>query len=114
MARMTRDKSDRDRDRGPRRDEEPDFGMGEGEGDAGGDAKKKYRKFRKDNRCRFCREKGKLSKVDYKDIHILQKLCTAQGKLFSRKRSGNCARHQRAVKTAVKRARYLALLPFVG
>lgn len=76
--------------------------------------RKKYTKFRKDNRCRFCREKGKQSRVDYKDIHILQKLCTAQGKLFSRKRSGNCARHQRAVKWAVKRARYLALLPFVG
>jgi small subunit ribosomal protein S18 len=102
--------------KGPRRDDgprdEPDFG-GEG-GEADGAGKKKYRKFRKDNRCRFCREKGKLSKVDYKDVHILQKLCTAQGKLFSRKRSGNCARHQRAVKWAVKRARFLALLPYVG
>ncbi len=114
MPRTTREKPDRDRDRGPRRDAEPEFGMGDVDGDGGGDPKKKYRKFRKDNRCRFCREKGKLSRVDYKDIHILQKLCTAQGKLFSRKRSGNCARHQRAVKTAVKRARYLSLLPFVG
>ena len=111
MPRITREKTDRDR--GPRRDEEQ-FGGMEDPSAEGGDAKKKYRKFRKDNRCRFCREKGKLSKVDYKDIHILQKLCTAQGKLFSRKRSGNCARHQRAVKTAVKRARFLALLPFVG
>ena len=115
MPRITREKPDRT-ERGARRDhEEPDFGQdgagGEGTDSAG---KKMYRKFRKDNRCRFCREKGKLSRVDYKDIHILQKLCTAQGKLFSRKRSGNCARHQRAVKTAVKRARFLALLPFVG
>lgn len=112
MPRITREKSER----GPRRDrDEAEFGgMEDPTGEGGGDAKKKYRKFRKDNRCRFCREKGKLSKVDYKDIHILQKLCTAQGKLFSRKRSGNCARHQRAVKTAVKRARFLALLPFVG
>lgn len=86
--------------------------VGDAQGDAAG--KKKYRKFRKDNRCRFCREKGKQSRVDYKDVHILQKLCTAQGKLFSRKRSGNCARHQRAVKLAVKRARFLALLPFIG
>ena len=113
MPRTTREKPDRDRDRGPRRDAEPDFGQ-MGDAEDSDPAKKKYRKFRKDNRCRFCREKGKLSRVDYKDIHILQKLCTAQGKLFSRKRSGNCARHQRAVKTAVKRARYLALLPFVG
>lgn len=99
-------------ERRPERDE-PGLGIEEG-GEAGAAGKKKYRKFRKDNRCRFCREKGKQSRVDYKDIHILQKLCTAQGKLFSRKRSGNCARHQRAVKWAVKRARYLALLPFVG
>jgi small subunit ribosomal protein S18 len=111
MPRITREKSER----GPRRDEEMEYSMDEAGGEGAGDpSKKKYRKFRKDNRCRFCREKGKLSRVDYKDIHILQKLCTAQGKLFSRKRSGNCARHQRAVKTAVKRARYLALLPFVG
>lgn len=112
MPRITREKSER----GPRRDrDEMEPGPDDAEGggvDAAG--KKKYRKFRKDNRCRFCREKGKLSRVDYKDIHILQKLCTAQGKLFSRKRSGNCARHQRAVKIAVKRARFLALLPFVG
>jgi len=40
--------------------------------------------------------------------------CTSQGKLFSRKRSGNCAAFQRAVKDAVKRARFMALLPYVG
>ncbi|MBI3269743.1 MAG: 30S ribosomal protein S18 [Planctomycetes bacterium] len=82
--------------------------------DAGAAApgKKKYRKFRKDNRCRFCREK--ITKIDYKDVQILQKLTTAQGKLFSRKRSGNCARHQRAVKRALKRAKYIALLPYTG
>lgn len=74
--------------------------------------KKTYRKFRKDNRCRFCRDKTVY--VDYKDTQILQKLTTAQGKLFSRKRSGNCARHQRAVKRAVKRARYIALVPYTG
>ncbi len=74
--------------------------------------KKTYRKFRKDNRCRFCRDKVKY--VDYKDLAILQKLTTSQGKLFSRKRSGNCARHQRAVKVAIKRARYVALLPYIG
>jgi small subunit ribosomal protein S18 len=52
--------------------------------------------------------------VDYKDIGTLQKLCTTQGKLFSRKRSGNCAKHQRKVKLAVKRARFIGLMPFVG
>ncbi len=75
-------------------------------------AKKKYRKFRKDNRCRFCREKVDL--VDYKDVNTLIKLCTTQGKLFSRKRSGNCSRHQRLVKIAIKRARYMSLVPYIG
>lgn len=79
---------------------------------AGSEAKKTYRKFRKDNRCRFCRDK--VTYVDYKDVQVLQKLTTAQGKLFSRKRSGNCARHQRAVKRAIKRARYVALLPYTA
>jgi small subunit ribosomal protein S18 len=52
--------------------------------------------------------------VDYKDVQTLKKLCTSQGKLFSRKRSGNCAAFQRAVKDAVKRARFMGLLPYVG
>lgn len=74
--------------------------------------RKKYRKFRRDNRCRFCREKVKV--VDYKEVAVLQKLCTPQGKIFSRKRSGNCARHQRAIRRAIKRARFMALLPYTG
>jgi small subunit ribosomal protein S18 len=62
--------------------------------------------------CRFMRD-GKCQ-VDYKDTRTLQKLVTPQGKLFSRKRSGACAYCQRKLKIAVKRARILALLPFVG
>lgn len=69
------------------------------------------RKYKEQTRCRFCR--GKVG-VDYKDVMTLSKLCTARGKLFSRKRSGNCAKHQRAVKGAVKQARFMALLPYVG
>lgn len=80
--------------------------------DDGTGAKKTYRKFRKDNRCRFCRDK--VGYVDYKDLLVLQKLVTAQGKMFSRKRSGNCSRHQRGVKSAIKRARFIALLPYIG
>ncbi len=53
-------------------------------------------------------------RVDYKDVRTLQKLCTSQGKLFSRKRSGNCAKHQRQFRQAAKRARFLALLPYIG
>ncbi len=62
--------------------------------------------------CRFMKE-GKCQ-VDYKDTRMLAKLVTPQGKLFSRKRSGACAFCQRRIQIAVKRARLLALLPFVG
>ena len=76
-------------------------------------AQRRYQKFRKNSRCRFCRS-GIGTDVDYKDLDTLEKLCTKQGKMFSRKRSGNCAKHQRAVKRAIKRARFMALLPFTG
>ena len=66
--------------------------------------------LREQTQCRFCRE-GK-SYIDYKDIDSLQKLLTNRGKIFSRKRSGNCATCQRKVKLAIKRARFMALLPF--
>ncbi len=74
--------------------------------------RKKRNKFREQAKCRFCRDK--VQEIDYKDIGVLSKLTTQQGKIFSRKRSGNCARHQRSVKQAVKRARFLALMPFVS
>ena len=66
--------------------------------------RKKLGRGRK-NRCRFCTKEGcpRPAFVDYKDVQGLKKLCTSQGKLFSRKRSGNCAAFQRAVKDAVKR-----------
>lgn len=60
--------------------------------------------------CRYCRDKIKY--IDYKDTENLQKLLTQRGKIFSRKRSGNCARCQRKAQQAVKRARYMALLPY--
>ncbi len=77
--------------------------------------RKKLGRNRK-NRCRFCTKEGcpRPAFVDYKDVQTLKKLCTRQGKMFSRKRSGNCAAFQRAVKDAVKRARFMALLPYVG
>jgi small subunit ribosomal protein S18 len=60
--------------------------------------------------CRFCRDK--IDYIDYKDIDRLQKLLTQRGKIFSRKRSGNCAGCQRKAQKAIKRARYMALLPY--
>lgn len=67
-------------------------------------------------RCRFCTKEGcpRPTFVDYKDVASLKKLVSGQGKLFSRKRSGLCATYQRAVSAAVKRARFMALLPYVG
>ena len=65
---------------------------------------------RDQTQCRFCR--GGIKYVDYKDIETLQKLLTNRGKIYSRKRSGNCAGCQRKAKRAIKRARYLALLPY--
>ncbi len=76
---------------------------------------KKVRSNRK-SRCRFCTKEGcpRPAFVDYKDVINLKKMVTSQGKLFSRKRSGLCAAYQRAVSTAVKRARFMGLLPYVG
>jgi len=73
--------------------------------------RKKKARFHEQAKCRFCREKVD---IDYKDIARLGKLVTQQGKLFSRKRSGNCASCQRKVKTAVKYARFMALMPYVS
>ena len=67
---------------------------------------------REQTQCRFCRSGEDY--VDYKDVDILQKLLTNRGKIYSRKRSGNCAGCQRKVKRAIKRARYMALLPFTS
>ncbi len=72
----------------------------------------KFRRPREKSRCRFCREG--VTQIDYKDVGILQKLVTSQGKLFSRKRSGNCAKCQRLARAAIKRARFLALMPYVA
>jgi small subunit ribosomal protein S18 len=68
--------------------------------------------IREQTQCRFCRRGTKH--VDYKDIGTLEKLITNRGKIYSRKRSGNCAGCQRKVKRAIKRARFMALLPFTA
>jgi small subunit ribosomal protein S18 len=70
----------------------------------------------KRNRCKFCTKEGcpRPAFVDYKDVANLKKMTTSQGKLVSRKRYGTCAPYQRALTTAVKRARFMALMPYVG
>jgi len=64
------------------------------------------------NKCRFTR--ARVVYIDYKDVATLQKMVSAQGKLYGRKRTGTMAHFQRKVQNAVKRARFLALLPYVG
>ena len=60
--------------------------------------------------CYFC---GNDKEIDYKDINTLQRYITDRGKIVPRRITGNCAKHQRAITTAIKRARSIALLPYV-
>jgi small subunit ribosomal protein S18 len=70
------------------------------------------RKFFVRKRCYFCT--NKISLIDYKDVETLRQFITEQGKILTRRFTGTCAKHQRLLGRAVKRARYIALLPFVG
>ena len=60
--------------------------------------------------CNFCVDK--IDNIDYKDINRLKKYVTERGKILPRRISGNCAKHQRALTVAIKRARVVALLPY--
>lgn len=62
--------------------------------------------------CRFCTDKELV--IDYKDIRSLKNLVTERGKIIPRRIFGTCAKHQRQLNEAVKRARHLALLPYTG
>ncbi len=62
--------------------------------------------------CPFCRDK--IDQVDYKDIATLRKFVSDRGKIRTRRITGACRRHQAQIARAVKRARELALLPYVG
>ncbi len=57
--------------------------------------------------------KVKVEEIDYKDVALLQRVVSAQGKLFSRKRTGLTAEGQRKIALALKRARFMALMPYV-
>ena len=60
--------------------------------------------------CRFCADKD--STIDYKDTRALSSFITERGKVVPSRITGNCAKHQRQLTTAIKRARAVALLPF--
>jgi len=70
------------------------------------------RRFGRRKVCKFCADK--VDMVDYKDVKRLRTFITERGKIIPRRISGSCARHQRQLTTALKRARNVALIPFVA
>jgi small subunit ribosomal protein S18 len=62
--------------------------------------------------CRFCEEK--TVSIDYKDDRLLRRFVTERGKVIPRRMTGTCARHQRELTTAIKRARNIAVLPYAA
>jgi small subunit ribosomal protein S18 len=78
--------------------------------------RRSYRRGRRGGRrrkvCAFCLEKTRT--IDYKDVGMLRRHLTDRGKIRSRRKTGTCAKHQRRLAIAVKRARHLALLPFTA
>ncbi|HJD05675.1 MAG TPA: 30S ribosomal protein S18 [Candidatus Onthoplasma faecipullorum] len=75
--------------------------------------KKKFFKHAKSKKkvCAFCEDK---KPIDYKDVNRLKKFVTEKGKIIPSRQTGTCARHQRELTVAIKRARNMALLPFSG
>lgn len=94
------------RGRGPR----PDGDRGGMEGRPGDRGGMRRRPGGRRKVCRFCADKS--LKVDYKDVRTLGTFITEGGKIVPSRVTGNCAKHQRALTVAIKRARILALLPF--
>ena len=78
---------------------------------ARGSGKKKFF-FRRRKVCRMCADK--INTVDYKDIRFLQQYLVERSKILPRRISGTCAKHQRVIQQAIKRARHLALLPYAS
>jgi small subunit ribosomal protein S18 len=92
---------------GPRREGGPG-----GPGGPGGRPRGKRQYFRKKKVCKFCVEK--MDFIDYKRADILSQFVQERGKILPRRMTGVCARHQRWLGVAIKRARNIALMPFAG
>lgn len=82
-------------------------------GDRGGgyQGRGRHKTFFKRKVCKFCIKKAN---IDYKDAGGLKRFTSERGKIMPRRITGTCAKHQRELATAIKRARCLALLPYVG
>ena len=85
---------------------------GGGPGGPGGRPRGKRQYFRKKKVCKFCVEK--MDMIDYKRADILSQFVQERGKILPRRMTGVCARHQRWLGVAIKRARNIALMPFAG
>ena len=66
--------------------------------------------YRRRKVCKFCADK--IEYVDYKDLRLLQQFTPERAKILPRRISGTCAKHQRVLQRAIKRARHVALLPY--
>jgi small subunit ribosomal protein S18 len=86
------------------------YGRGSDQSDNDGEGRGK-RRFARKRVCEFCVGKDKV--IDYKKADELKRYVSEYGRLRPRRQTGACAKHQRAVAVAVKRARHIALLPFV-
>lgn len=75
---------------------------------------KKRPLHRKKKVCLFCSTQEGAGVIDYKDVAKLKKYISERGKILPRRVTGTCAAHQRALTTAIKRARHIALLPFMA
>ena len=81
------------------------------EREEGGSQSSDRRYFSRPKICAFCTDKN--LKIDYKNADMLRRYVTEEGKIRPRRQTGTCAKHQRELAGAVKRARQIALLPFV-
>jgi small subunit ribosomal protein S18 len=88
-------------------------GRGRGD-DKKGDGKQGQRRglFRRRKVCKFCADK--IDDINYKDVRLLTGFVPERGKVLPRRISGTCAKHQRGLRTAILRARQLALLPYAS
>ena len=86
----------------------------EGRGGRGGDKKddKKRTLFRRRKVCKFCADK--IDDINYKDTKLLMPFVPERAKILPRRISGTCAMHQRKLRTAIMRARQLALIPYTA
>ena len=73
---------------------------------------KAFRPKRKKKVCAFCAEK--VTEIDYKDAAKLRKFVSERSKILPRRITGTCAKHQRELTTAIKRARQIAILPYIS